>query len=339
MKVGDLIRRIRFPDEKGESILYQRELWKNPALIVRGKYEGVVTIQNTRGQLTTILKPVVDVMLNGRLIQKVPTEYFERYEGPPPEIRHANISSINLANQDCLSYLSTLPNESIDLVVTDPPYYKIVGDKWDHQWKVESEYLAWCRQWTEECVRVLKPGGCFYVWGTTKTDTFLRYKLDVLNLIPELVYQNWIIWAYDWGGRTKKKFPRKHEDLLMYSKGKTFRFNDYDIRVPYKMQKNVRAGKENDPRGKIPTDVWTQNNHTTSKEYCGWHSTQKPIRLLERVIKAHTDPGDAVLDIFSGSGSTAIACANLQRQFFGCELETEYYQKSLIRIEELTGIK
>jgi DNA modification methylase len=339
MKAGDLVQRVCFPDEEEDSGSFRRELWKDPALVVRGKYEGSVVTQDNRGQLVTVIKAVIDVMLNGRVIQKIPIEDFERYEGSPPEIRQANIESVNLMNQDCLSYLPALPDESIDLVVTDPPYYKIVSDKWDHQWKLESEYLTWCRQWTQECVRVLKPGGCLYVWGTTKTDTFLRYKLDVLNLIPELVYQNWIIWAYDWGGRTKKKFPRKHEDLLMYSKGKTFRFNDYDIRVPYKMEKNVRAGKENNPRGKIPTDVWTMNNHTTSKEYCGWHPTQKPIRLLERVIKAHTNPGDAVLDVFSGSGSTAVACINLDRQFFGCELNQTYYQKSLLRIQELTGVK
>ena len=124
----------------------------------------------------------------------------------------------------------------------------------------------------------------------------------------------------------------------MYSKGQTFVFNDHLIRVPYKMAKNVRRGAENDPRGKIPTDVWTLNNHTTSKEYCGWHSTQKPIKLLTRIVKAHTSPGDSVLDIFSGSGSTAIACGNTNRKFFGCEVDPDYYKKSLLRIEQLKDI-
>ena len=174
------------------------------------------------------------------------------------------------------------------------------------------------------------------MWGTTKTDTFLRYKLEVLNALKDLNYQNWIIWAYDWGGRTKKKFPRKHEDLLMYSKGKEFAFNADAIRVPYKMKKNVRSGASNNPKGKIPTDVWTKNNHTTSKEYAGWHPTQKPIALLERVIKAHTNPGDVVCDFFSGSGSTAVAALRHDRHFIGCELDEEYYTRSLKRIEKLT---
>lgn len=242
----------------------------------------------------------------------------------------------DLQNKDCLSYLSSLDDDSVDLVVVDPPYFEIVKNDWDNQWDSESSYLDWCRDWTQECFRVLKPEGCFYVWGTTKTDTFLRYKLDVLNNIPDAHYQNWIIWAYDWGGRTKKKFPRKHEDLLMYSKGKEFPFYADDVRVPYKMAKSVRQGVQLNALGKIPTDVWTKNNHTTSKEYAGWHPTQKPIILLERIIKAHTQAGEVVLDCFSGSGSTMIACSNTGRIFKGCELDTEYFEKSRERLRKLS---
>ena len=240
-----------------------------------------------------------------------------------------------LKNQDCLDFLTSLEDESIDLVVTDPPYFQIVKNNWDNQWSSEDDYIEWCRKWTEECARVLKPECCMYVWGTTKTATFLRYKLEVLNNLKDLFYKNWIIWAYDWGGRTKKTFPRKHEDLLMYSKGKTHKFYPDRIRIPYKVKKNVRKGVENNPLGKIPTDVWTKNNHTTSKEYCGWHPTQKPISLLERIILANTNEGDSVLDCFSGSGSTMIACETTNRSFVGCEFDKEYYSKSLERVENL----
>ena len=164
----------------------------------------------------------------------------------------------------------------------------------------------------------------------------MRYKLDVLNSFREMVYRNWIIWSYDWGGRTKKTFARKHEDLLMYSKGKEFLFNANDIRIPYIVKKNVRKGAENNPLGKIPTDVWPKNNHTTSKEYVGWHPTQKPIELLRRIIRANTNPNDVVMDIFNGSGSTTIAALNEGRKFVGCELDEEYFEKSLERIEQLT---
>jgi site-specific DNA-methyltransferase (adenine-specific) len=149
-----------------------------------------------------------------------------------------------------------------------------------------------------------------------------------------MTYQNWIIWHYDWGGRTKKTFARKHEDCLMYSKGKEFLFNADDVRIPYVMKASVRAGKELNPLGKIPTSVWQKNNHTTSKEYVNWHPTQKPFAILERIINANTNPGDTVLDLFSGSGSTAIACDNTGRKFIGSELSKEYFDKSVQRRNE-----
>jgi DNA modification methylase len=243
---------------------------------------------------------------------------------------------IDLKNKDCLEFLKGLPDESVDLVCVDPPYFQIIKDEWDNQWANEKEYLDWCRQWTVECFRVLKQNRCFYVWGTTKTDTLLRYKLDVLNNIKDAHYKNWIIWHYDWGGRTKKTFARKHEDLIMYSKGKEFLFNADDVRIPYAMKKNVRKGAQNNPLGKIPTDVWQKNNHTTSKEYAGWHPTQKPLMLLERIIKANTNPGDIVLDCFCGSGSTMIAAKRTGRSFVGAEIDYDYYQKSLSRLKKLT---
>ena len=107
------------------------------------------------------------------------------------------------------------------------------------------------------------------------------------------------------------------------------------VEIPRKMTKNIRTG-EDYTNGTIPTCVWEQNNHTTSKEYCGWHPTQKPVVLLERIIRAHTKVGDTVLDPFSGSGSTAIATLRQGRVFHGSEISAEYYEKSLQRIEELT---
>ena len=163
---------------------------------------------------------------------------------------------MNLQNCDCLEFLKTLDDESVDLIIADPPYFEIVKDSWDHQWLNETHYLEWCHEWTKEACRVLRMGRCLYVWGTTKHDTFLKYKLEVLNDMPEMVYRSWLIWSSNWGGRTKKNFARKHEDLLMYSKGDPFLFNADAVRIPYKMKKNVRAGSANNPLGTIPTDVW-----------------------------------------------------------------------------------
>ena len=277
--------------------------------------------------------------------------------------------SMTLENKNCLDYLSTIEDESVDLVLTDPPYFIGFdgGKGWDSQWKTEEEYLAWCKLWTDECVRVLKPNRMLVVWGTLKTDTFLRYKLDILNSYDSMHGQNEIIWGYNWGGRAKTNFARKHEYAWCYSKGKDFLFNDHDIRVERKVKKNMnlekklmKEYKEKNPdatrqqilthkkesidpktlfqKGTIPTCIWEKNNHTTSKDYIGWHPTTKNVDILERIIRAYSNKGDNVLDIFSGSGSTAVASLRCDRKALGCELDEEYYGKSLTRIEESIGI-
>ncbi len=286
-----------------------------------------------------------------------------------------------LKHEDCLQFLKAQPDNSVDLVAVDPPYCSVIKDNWDNQWGSEKEYLDWCEQWTSECFRVLKPNKCFYVWGTTKFDTFLRYKLDVLNNVKDATYQSWIIWHYDWGGRGKSNFARKHEDLLMYSKGKEFDFYPENILIPRAVKSNMAITRKinlieksfsdgiqtekdwnswetyrydkksfdelvgelqiqknkdvNFKKGKIPTDVWMKNNHTTSKEYAGWHPTQKPLEIMDRVIKAHTQPGDIVLDCFAGSASTMISALRTGRKFIGCEFVEEYIEKSWSRAREL----
>lgn len=243
--------------------------------------------------------------------------------------------TISISNIDCLELLKTIPDDSVDLVLTDPPYnIGFDGGKgWDAQWDTEQEYLDWCRDWTAECVRVLKPGRMIIVWGTLKTDTFLRYKLECLATNPELVGQNEIIWSYNWGGRTKKNFARKHEYAWCYSKGEEFLFNADDIRVERKMKKNMRTGEDHE-KGTIPTSIWEKNNHTASKDFINWHATTKNIEILERMILAYTNAGDTVLDIFMGSGSTAIAAERTGRNAIGCERDVEYFKKLNERLDK-----
>lgn len=240
---------------------------------------------------------------------------------------------IRIENKDCLDFLSTLPDESVDMVLTDPPYFIGYdgGRGWDRQWETEDDYLKWCELWTKECVRVLRRGGVLIVWGTLKTDTFIKYKL-YLSSIPEMVSQNEIIWSYNWGGRTKKNFARKHEYAWVYSKGKDFLFNADDVRVPRKMKVNIRTGTKYDA-GTIPTCVWEKNNHTTSKDFVGWHPTSKNVDILSRMIAAYTNEGDTILDIFMGSGSTAVAALRCGRDVIGCEVDPDYFERALSRIE------
>ena len=237
-----------------------------------------------------------------------------------------------ITNSDCLKYLKKLPDNSVDLVLTDPPYnIGFDGGKgWDSYWKSDREYILWCMEWTQECIRVLKDERMLVVWGTLKTEAFLLYKL-ALNRVEEITEQNEIIWSYNWGGRSKDNFARKHEYAWCYSKGDKFLFNGDDVRVDRKMKTNIRTGGKH-TQGTIPTCVWEKNNHTTSKDFVGWHPTTKNLDILSRIIKAYTNKGDVVLDCFMGSGSTAVASLRCGRQFIGCEKDKSYYIRAKKRI-------
>ena len=239
----------------------------------------------------------------------------------------------HIQQKDCLKYLETVEDNSVDMILTDPPYFIGFdgGEGWDSQWKTERDYLKWCNHWTNHLVRVLKPNRMMIVWGTLKTDTFLKYKL-LLSLFDELRSQNEIVWSYNWGGRTKNNFARKHEYAWCYSKGDKFLFNDNEIRVERKVKKNLRTGKDH-TQGTIPTCIWEKNNHTTSKDHCGWHPTTKNLEILSRMIKAYSNENDTILDIFMGSGSTAIACKLTNRNYIGCETNNNYIKLSKERID------
>jgi len=120
-------------------------------------------------------------------------------------------------------------------------------------------------------------------------------------------FMNEIIWAYDYGARSKKKWPAKHDNILWYAKDPahyTFRYEDMD-RIPYMAPKLVT--KEKAARGKTPTDVWWNTIVSpTGKEKTGY-PTQKPLAILNRIIRIHSNPGDRVLDFFAGSGTTGEA--------------------------------
>lgn len=255
--------------------------------------------------------------------------------GQNPGLETYQSSGILLKNDDCLKFLSGIKSDSIDHIQIDPPYFIGYdgGKGWDKQWATESVYIGWCAKWSVECARVLKPGRMMIVWGTTKTDTFYRYKLEVLNNIEGMVSQPAIVWSYNWGGRTKTNFAHKNETAWCYSKGDKFLFNP--VFVERKMKTNIRTGKPYE-NGTIPTTIWEGNLATTSIESkeSKFHPTVKPQFVLQRMISAYTNPGDTVLDCFSGSGSTMLASVSTGRKFVGCERDPEYFEKSIERVKK-----
>ena len=175
------------------------------------------------------------------------------------------------------------------------------------------DYLAFLASRFEAARRLLKPEGSFFVHLDYREVHYAKVLLD--GLFGRNCFQNELIWAYDYGARSKLRWSTKHETILWYTgkpKGYVFHFDAMD-RIPYMAPGLV--GKEKAARGKTPTDVWW---HTivspTGAEKTGYPS-QKPLGVLERLVKVHSSPGDLCLDLFAGSGTLGEAAARHGRRF------------------------
>lgn len=249
----------------------------------------------------------------------------------------------SIALMDCIEFMRGIASESVGMVLCDPPYNigyidakGDVGNKlWDKPRPID-EYIAWALEWTREAKRILKPNRMLVVWGTLKSEASMRYRLDALPSTG-LTPQNEIIWSYNWGGRKKTNFVRKHEVAWCASKGETFLFNGDDplVRVPRKTKKGYPSvWKDGLPptTDTIPTCVWEANNHTGSKDHVRWHPSPKNLMVTERMIRAWTEPGEIVIDPFAGSATTGIAALRSGRVFYGCDTEAEYVRRANERV-------
>jgi site-specific DNA-methyltransferase (adenine-specific) len=175
------------------------------------------------------------------------------------------------------------------------------------------DYLGFLRPRLEQAHRILTPQGSLFFHIDYREVHYCKVLLD--QIFGRDCFQNEIIWAYDYGARSKTRWPAKHDTILWYTRHPTlYTFNlDECDRIEYMAPKLV--GAEKTARGKLPTDVWW---HTivspTGKEKTGY-ATQKPLGILERIVRVHSNPGDRVLDFFAGSGTTGEAAAKLGRQF------------------------
>jgi len=187
------------------------------------------------------------------------------------------------------------------------------GDRFD-------DFLGFLRPRMEEAYRVLSETGSLFFHIDYREVHYCKVMLDEIFDVKGKVrgrecFQNEIIWAYDYGARSTKRWPAKHDNILWYTKDPgryTFHLNESD-RIPYLAPGLV--GAEKAARGKTPTDVWW---HTivspTGKEKTGY-ATQKPLGVLERIVRVHSNAGDTVLDFFAGSGTTGEAAAKHGRKF------------------------
>jgi site-specific DNA-methyltransferase (adenine-specific) len=217
-----------------------------------------------------------------------------------------------------MDVLRLLPDESIDLVVTDPPYNTGTVRKSSRGVSYadrRDDYLEWLRNHIVEIRRVLKPTGSMYVHMNERSGAYVRcFIMD--PVFGEVNHLNTIVWAFNYGGRGKKKFPAKHELILAYAKDArkhVFNWEDID-RVPY-LAPGLQKDRAKALRGQVPTDVWwfsivgTRSHERTS------YPTQKNVKLAKRMIVASAPRDGIVLDPFAGSGTTGAAAWSVGRNF------------------------
>jgi site-specific DNA-methyltransferase (adenine-specific) len=230
---------------------------------------------------------------------------------------------------DCLDLLKQARGLPVQLVFADPPFnigyaYDIYDDH-----KKYDDYCDWTKKWMRACREVLAANGSFYI--AIGDDYAAEIRMFARELGLHL--RNWVIWHYTFGQQTKMKFARAHTHIFYFVVDpKNFIFNDEEIRVPSARQL-VYNDKRANSKGKIPDDVWRYSRVCgTFKEREGWHTCQMPTKLLARIIKTSSNPGDLVLDPFSGSGTTALTAAVLKRQYLAFDLSESYVQSGRQRI-------
>lgn len=275
---------------------------------------------------------------------------------------------------DCIDKLKDYKENQFDLTIADPPYFKVIGEKWDYQWRTEDDYILWCQQWLKEVYRTLRYGGTFYLFGYFRTLSLL---VPTLNKIGFDLRQQIIIHKgmKAVAGRATKKykmFPNVTESILFLTKkninfSRDFLKNRQKILGISSKDINERLGVKSNGGGmwsiytgknvceQFPTkelwlklqdilefdlayekiaqtfnpeqgitDVWNDIDFYKEKRY---HPTQKPLQLLERLIRASSNANDIVLDPFGGSGSTLFACNKLNRNCSIIEIDDNYITK------------
>jgi site-specific DNA-methyltransferase (adenine-specific) len=187
-----------------------------------------------------------------------------------------------------------------------------------------------------DAYRILKDNGSLYFHIDYREVHYCKIMLD--SIFGRESFINEIIWAYDFGGRAKDRWPAKHDNILFYAKNAdNFIFNREDIdRIPYMAPGLV--GKEKAEKGKLPTDTWWHTIvGTNSKEKTGY-PTQKPLGVLKRIVAASSPKGGTVMDFFAGSGTTGQACLELGRHFILVDNNLQALEVMQKRFEEIGNI-
>ena len=266
---------------------------------------------------------------------------------------------------DNLKFLADLPECSIQLIYIDPPFNTgrnqartrirtigseegdrigFQGRRYETQVLGQSGYIdkfddfiAFIAPRLKEAHRVLAPNGSLYFHIDYREVHYCKILLD--QIFGRENFINEIIWAYDYGARTRKRWPAKHDNILWYAKDpRNYIFNYEEIeRIPYMAPGLV--GEEKAKRGKLPTDTWWHTIvGTNSREKTGY-PTQKPVGIIRRIVQASSNPGDTVLDFFAGSGTIGAVCLEMDRRFILVDNNPQAIEVMKKRFEGVKDIK
>ena len=249
-----------------------------------------------------------------------------------------NIELNKIYCSDCIELMKELPDNFVDLIFADIPY----------------ESLDF--RWLEDGFRVLKSTGSFYLMTDYRSVAQWKLELDKKG-----IFQNWILWLYRKGTKTKTRFTRSHQDILFYTKNNNYNFNPVEIRTVPRLQQALQKGQA-DEEGfllvkhfspQMKEKQWNQKCNLRVTNCPDWwyipivargnnpetkwgrHPFQKPEKLLERIILASSNENDIVFDPFTGSGTTAVVAKKLGRNYLGCDINQEYLEIANRRLEEI----
>ena len=243
--------------------------------------------------------------------------------------------------EDAIAGIDRIPDGAIDLIIADPPYGlgKDYGNDSD---KLEAaEYLAWMTRWADAVLPKLKPNGSLYVFLTWRNspEIFVMLK-QRMTMINEIIWDRRVP---SMGGSTRR-FSSVHDTVGFFVNAKNYYFDLDAIRIPYDAAtkkartRSIFVGAKWLEIGHNPKDVWSVSRlHREHRERAD-HPTQKPLEIVERMLKASCPPGGVVFDPFMGSGTTAVAALRCQREFVGFELNPDYCAMIAIRLQQAAAI-
>lgn len=234
---------------------------------------------------------------------------------------------------DCVSVLKNIKSESVDLIFADPPYN--IGKEFEKNKMSKQEYIEWCKVWIDECLRILKNTGSFYLMSATQYMSYLDCYLD-----EKAIIKSRIVWCYDSSGaQAKRHFGSLYEPILMVVKDENnYTFNSDAIMIETKMgaEKRLIDYRKQKPAPynayKVPGNVWRIPRVRYKMDEYEDHPSQKSMKLLEMIIKASSNPDDVVLDPFGGTFTTNFVAKRLNRFSIGIELLEKYFKIGLRRL-------